>query len=67
MFAWVGIRSYVKMSTQNNHIPTILIIGAGPGGLSLYRGIQKHLNKNEKRFNVLIFERDTCPKGIFIN
>ncbi|CAI2168605.1 20063_t:CDS:2, partial [Funneliformis geosporum] len=44
------------------HIPTILIIGAGPGGLLLYHGIQKHLNKNEKKFNVKIFERDTDPR-----
>ncbi|CAG8669431.1 15046_t:CDS:2, partial [Funneliformis mosseae] len=58
---------------QNNHIPTILIIGAGPGGLLLYHGIQKRLNKNGKKFNVKIFERDTGPRdrwqgfGVFIN
>ncbi|RIA84219.1 hypothetical protein C1645_784571 [Glomus cerebriforme] len=50
------------MLTQNNHIPTILIIGAGPGGLLLYHGIQKHLNKNMKKFNVKIFERDLGPQ-----
>ncbi|GES83534.1 hypothetical protein GLOIN_2v1608858 [Rhizophagus clarus] len=50
------------MSTPNNHIPTILIIGAGPGGLLLYHGIQKHLNKNVKKFNVKIFERDIGPQ-----
>src|SRR6185436_5438929 len=33
------------------------------GGLSLYNGIQKNLNKNEKKFNVKIFERDTDPQG----
>ena len=55
------------MSTKDNNVPTILIIGAGPGGLLLYHGIQKHLNKNEKKFNVKIFERDTFPKGILLN
>ncbi|GES97739.1 hypothetical protein GLOIN_2v1608858 [Rhizophagus clarus] len=50
------------MSTPNNHIPTILIIGAGPGGLLLYHGIQKHLNKNVKKFYVKIFERDIGPQ-----
>ncbi|CAG8563721.1 5691_t:CDS:2, partial [Rhizophagus irregularis] len=47
---------------SNNHIPTILIIGAGLGGLLLYHGIQKHLNKNVKKFNVVIFERDIGPQ-----
>ena len=50
----------------NSYIPTILIIGAGPGGLLLYHGIQKHLNKNAKRFNVKIFERDSGPEGVYI-
>ncbi|CAG8455048.1 8425_t:CDS:2 [Funneliformis caledonium] len=58
---------------QNNHIPTIIIIGAGPGGLLLYHGIQKRLNKNGEKFNVKIFERDTGPRdrwqgfSVFIN
>ncbi|CAG8598219.1 15294_t:CDS:2, partial [Acaulospora morrowiae] len=39
-------------------IPTILIIGAGPGGLALYHSIQKNLNQPEKKFNVRIFERE---------
>ncbi|CAB5362087.1 unnamed protein product [Rhizophagus irregularis] len=47
---------------SNNHIPTILIIGAGLGGLLLHHGIQKHLNKNMKKFNVVIFERDIGPQ-----
>jgi cation diffusion facilitator CzcD-associated flavoprotein CzcO len=54
------------MSTPNNHIPTILIIGAGLGGLLLYHGIQKHLNKNVEKFNVKIFERDIGPQGILL-
>src|SRR5215213_5058588 len=52
-----------KNIMKNNYIPTILIIGAGPGGLLLYHGIQKHLNKNGKKFNIKIFEQDTCPQG----
>ena len=59
----------MSMSTQNRqncHVPTILIIGAGLGGLLLYHGIQKNLNKVEKKFNVKIFERDTGPQGILL-
>ena len=46
-------------------IPTILIIGAGPGGLSLAHSIEKHHNAIEKKFNVKIFEREIRPQGIY--
>ena len=45
-------------------IPTILIIGAGPGGLSLAHSIQKNLNSPEKKFDVKIFDRESAPQGI---
>ncbi len=45
-------------------IPTIIIIGAGPGGLSLAHSIQKNHNSPEKKFNIKIFERETAPQGI---
>jgi hypothetical protein len=56
----------LTQNKQNNHIPTILIIGAGLGGLLLYHGIQKNLNKDAKNFNVKIFERDTGRQGILL-
>ncbi|CAG8562530.1 94_t:CDS:2 [Funneliformis mosseae] len=45
---------------QQGKIPTVIIIGAGPGGLSLYHALMK--NKDKKEFNVKIFERETSPK-----
>jgi 2-polyprenyl-6-methoxyphenol hydroxylase-like FAD-dependent oxidoreductase len=45
-------------------IPTILIIGAGPGGLALAHSIQKNLNASEKKFNVKIYDRESSPQGI---
>ncbi|RIA84218.1 hypothetical protein C1645_880057 [Glomus cerebriforme] len=44
---------------QEEQIPTVIIIGAGPGGLTLYHALIK--NKNKKEFNVKIFERETGP------
>ncbi|RGB28188.1 hypothetical protein C1646_768134 [Rhizophagus diaphanus] len=47
---------------MNEHkIPTIPIIGAGPGGLALAHSIQKNLNSFEKKFNIKIFDRETSP------
>jgi cation diffusion facilitator CzcD-associated flavoprotein CzcO len=46
-------------------IPTIIIIGAGLGGLTLYHGLIK--NKDKKEFNVKIFDRESGPQGILIN
>jgi cation diffusion facilitator CzcD-associated flavoprotein CzcO len=43
-------------------IPTVIIIGAGLGGLPLYYALMK--NKDKKEFNVKIFERDSGPQGI---
>lgn len=49
---------------MNEHkIPTILIIGAGPGGLTLAHSIQKNLNSFEKKFNIKIFDREISPNG----
>ncbi|CAG8647863.1 2408_t:CDS:2, partial [Scutellospora calospora] len=47
------------METTTNTIPTILIIGAGIGGLSFYQSVRKNLNQ---KFNVKIFDRETGPK-----
>ena len=41
-------------------MPTVIIIGAGPGGLALYHALIK--NKDKKEFNVKIFERESGPK-----
>jgi cation diffusion facilitator CzcD-associated flavoprotein CzcO len=46
---------------QQGKIPTVIIIGAGPGGLALYHSLIK--NKNKKEFNVKIFDRESSPKG----
>jgi cation diffusion facilitator CzcD-associated flavoprotein CzcO len=46
---------------QEGKIPTIIIIGAGPGGLVLYHALIK--NKDKKEFNVKIFEREASPAG----
>jgi cation diffusion facilitator CzcD-associated flavoprotein CzcO len=43
-------------------IPTIIITGAGLGGLSFYHALIK--NKDKKEFNVKIFERESGPKGM---
>ncbi|RGB42778.1 hypothetical protein C1646_809754 [Rhizophagus diaphanus] len=41
-------------------IPTVIIIGAGLGGLTLYHALIK--NKDKKEFNVKIFERESGPQ-----
>ncbi|CAI2166036.1 16072_t:CDS:2 [Funneliformis geosporum] len=45
---------------QSVKIPKIIIIGAGPGGLALYHALMK--NKDKKKFDVNIFERESSPK-----
>ncbi len=42
-------------------IPTVIINGAGLGGLTLYHALVK--NRDKKEFNVKIFERDSGPQG----
>ncbi|PKY46125.1 FAD/NAD(P)-binding domain-containing protein [Rhizophagus irregularis] len=55
LFLWIS-------QMMNEHkIPTILIIGAGPGGLTLAHSIQKNLNSFEKKFNIKIFDREISP------
>ena len=49
---------------QKENIPTVIIIGAGPGGLALYHALIK--NKDKKEFNVKIFEREASPTGMKI-
>ncbi|PKK69455.1 hypothetical protein RhiirC2_712652 [Rhizophagus irregularis] len=44
---------------QQEKIPTIIIVGAGIGGLSLYHALIK--NKDKKVFNVKIYERESSP------
>uniref|UniRef100_U9SUH1 FAD-binding domain-containing protein n=1 Tax=Rhizophagus irregularis (strain DAOM 181602 / DAOM 197198 / MUCL 43194) TaxID=747089 RepID=U9SUH1_RHIID len=44
---------------QQDKIPTIIIVGAGLGGLSLYHALIK--NKDKREFNVKIFERESSP------
>jgi cation diffusion facilitator CzcD-associated flavoprotein CzcO len=46
-------------------IPTVIITGAGLGGLSFYHALIK--NKDKKEFNVKIFERESGPQGIDAN
>ncbi|CAG8625613.1 FAD/NAD(P)-binding domain-containing protein [Rhizophagus irregularis] len=41
-------------------IPTVIITGAGLGGLSFYHALIK--NKDKKEFNVKIFERESGPQ-----
>ena len=43
-------------------IPTVIIIGAGLGGLTLYHALMK--NKDKKEFNAKIFERESGPQGM---
>jgi cation diffusion facilitator CzcD-associated flavoprotein CzcO len=50
---------------QQEKIPTIIIVGAVLGGLSLYHALIK--NKDKKEFNVKTFERETSPTGIKIS
>ncbi|CAG8514747.1 707_t:CDS:2 [Funneliformis caledonium] len=45
---------------QHAKIPKVIIIGAGPGGLSLYHALIN--NKEKKEFDVKIFERDSGPE-----
>ena len=47
---------------QKGKFPTVIIIGAGPGGLALYHALIK--NRDKKEFNVKIFERESSPTGI---
>ena len=47
---------------QRRRIPTVIIIGAGPGGLALYHALIK--NRDKKEFDVKIFEREASPTGI---
>ena len=44
---------------QQEKTPTIIIVGAGLGGLTLYHALIK--NKDKKEFNVKIFERESSP------
>ncbi|KAF0561186.1 FAD/NADP-binding domain-containing protein [Gigaspora margarita] len=58
------------MEVPMNKNPTILIVGAGIGGLSFYHSVRKNL---DKKFNVKIFDRETSPEdrwqgyNIYIN
>ncbi|RIB27532.1 hypothetical protein C2G38_2137802 [Gigaspora rosea] len=47
------------MEVPTNKTPTILIVGAGLGGLGFYHSVRKNL---DKKFNVKIFDRETSPK-----
>ncbi|CAG8564452.1 18278_t:CDS:2, partial [Dentiscutata erythropus] len=47
------------MEVPTNKNPTILIVGAGIGGLSFYHSVRKNL---DKKFNVRIFDRETSPQ-----
>ncbi|KAF0432013.1 FAD/NADP-binding domain-containing protein [Gigaspora margarita] len=47
------------MEVPTNNNPTIIIVGAGIGGLSFYHSVRKNLGK---KFNVKIFERETSPQ-----
>ncbi|CAG8678949.1 7750_t:CDS:2, partial [Funneliformis mosseae] len=44
-------------------LPTILIIGADPGGLALAHSIQKNYNMIKNKFNVKIFDCEPSPQG----
>ncbi|RIA92898.1 hypothetical protein C1645_736001 [Glomus cerebriforme] len=44
---------------MQENTPTVIIVGAGLGGLSLYHALIK--NKDKKEFNVKIFEREASP------
>ncbi|CAG8665361.1 25200_t:CDS:2 [Cetraspora pellucida] len=58
------------MENNTDKKPTILIVGAGIGGLCIYQSIRKHLGQ---KFNVKIFDRETGPRdrwqgyNIYIN
>ncbi|CAI2168414.1 20450_t:CDS:2 [Funneliformis geosporum] len=56
---------------SQSDILTIIIVGAGPGGLSLAQSIQKNHNSPEKKFNIKVFERETALQerwqGCFIS
>ncbi|PKB99458.1 FAD/NAD(P)-binding domain-containing protein [Rhizophagus irregularis] len=41
-------------------LPTVIIVGAGLGGLTLYHALIK--NKDKKEFNVKIFDRESSPQ-----
>ncbi|RIB25063.1 hypothetical protein C2G38_2031367 [Gigaspora rosea] len=47
------------MEASMNKIPTILIVGAGVGGLSFYQSALKNLGQ---KFNVKIFDREASPQ-----
>ncbi|CAB4473857.1 unnamed protein product [Rhizophagus irregularis] len=46
---------------QQQKVPTVIIIGAGIGGLTLYHALIK--NKDKKEFNVKIFDREFSPQA----
>ncbi|KAF0488245.1 FAD/NADP-binding domain-containing protein [Gigaspora margarita] len=47
------------MDVPTNKTQTILIVGAGVGGLSFYHSVRKNLGK---KFNVKIFDREKSPE-----
>ncbi|CAG8763221.1 377_t:CDS:2, partial [Racocetra persica] len=47
------------MEVPTSKVPTILIVGAGLGGLSFYHSVRKNLGK---KFHVKIFDRETSPQ-----
>ncbi|PKY35005.1 hypothetical protein RhiirB3_533024 [Rhizophagus irregularis] len=60
----IDILRYLQSPKKELHkdkekIPTIIIVSAVLGGLSLYHALIK--NKDKKEFNVKIFERETSP------
>ncbi|CAG8628173.1 7679_t:CDS:2, partial [Cetraspora pellucida] len=54
-----ALASYVFVGFPTDKIPTILIVGAGIGGLGFYHSIRKNL---DKKFNVKIFDREISPQ-----
>ncbi|PKY33856.1 FAD/NAD(P)-binding domain-containing protein [Rhizophagus irregularis] len=46
-------------------LPTVIIVGAGLGGLTLYHALIK--NKDKKEFNVKIFDRESSPQDRWQN